>query len=118
MNVSRGEVYLVDYPYGSSRGSKVRPVLIVQNDRDNQRLTNTIVAQISSRIGRSSEPTQTMIELTSTAGKQSGLRQDSIVNCVNVFTVGKDKLLRRLGRLPLDAMHEVGESLRVAIALK
>lgn len=45
MNVQRGEVVLVDYPYASGTGAKVRPALVIQNDRDNQRLLNTIVIQ-------------------------------------------------------------------------
>jgi hypothetical protein len=30
MNVSRGDVVLVDYPFSDQTGSKVRPALIVQ----------------------------------------------------------------------------------------
>ena len=41
MNVQRGDIVLVDYPYASGTGAKVRPVLVVQNNRDNQRLLNT-----------------------------------------------------------------------------
>jgi mRNA interferase MazF len=48
MNVQRGDVVLVDYPYAGGAASKVRPALVVQNDRDNQRLVNTIVVQITS----------------------------------------------------------------------
>jgi len=48
----RGDVVLLDYPYAHGNGSKVRPVFIVQNDRDNQRLTNTIVALITKNVSR------------------------------------------------------------------
>jgi mRNA-degrading endonuclease toxin of MazEF toxin-antitoxin module len=41
MNVLRGDVVLLDYPYAGG-GAKVRPALVIQNDRDNQRLVNTI----------------------------------------------------------------------------
>ena len=78
MKVRRGNV-LVDYPFGKGGGSKVRPALIVQNDRDNRRLTNTIVAQITSITRRAAESTQLAIELATPEGRQSGLRQDSIV---------------------------------------
>ena len=40
MNVRRGDVVLVVYPFASGRGASRRPALIVQNDRDNSRLTN------------------------------------------------------------------------------
>ncbi len=52
MKVRRGDVVLIDYPFSRGGGAKVRPALVVQNDRDNSRLENTIVAQITSRIDR------------------------------------------------------------------
>jgi len=61
MNVQRGDVVLVDYPYAAGSRTKVRPVLVIQNDRDNQRLLNTIVAQITSVTRRALEPTQLLI---------------------------------------------------------
>ncbi len=61
MNVERGDVVLLDYPYSSGGGAKVRPVLVVQNDRDNRRLTNTIVVQITSVTHRALQPTQALV---------------------------------------------------------
>ena len=48
MNIQRGDIVLLDYPYSSGGGTKVRPALVVQNDRDNRRLVNTIIVQITS----------------------------------------------------------------------
>ena len=47
--VSRADVVLVDYPYTDRTGSKVRPCVVVQNDGDNQRLDDTIVALMTSK---------------------------------------------------------------------
>ena len=80
MNVQRGDVVLIDYPYAAGGGTKVRPVLVIQNDRDNQRLLNTIVAQITSVTRRALEPTQLLIEMGTPEGQRSGLRQNSVVN--------------------------------------
>ena len=41
--MKRGDEVILDHPYSDGSGSKVRPALIVQNDRGNHRLTNTIV---------------------------------------------------------------------------
>lgn len=117
MNVQRGEVVLVDYPYASGTGAKVRPALVIQNDRDNQRLLNTIVVQITSVTRRALEPTQLLIELDTPAGRQSGLRQDSVVNCVNLLTLDKDKILRKLGSLPVSELQLVNTCLKTALEL-
>jgi mRNA-degrading endonuclease toxin of MazEF toxin-antitoxin module len=50
MNIKRGDVVLVDFPYPSGSGGKVRPALVLQNDADNARLLNTIVAQITGNV--------------------------------------------------------------------
>ena len=117
MNVQRGDVVLLDYPYASGGGAKVRPALVVQNDRDNQRLTNTIVVQITSVTRRALEPTQLLVELSTAEGQQSGLRQDSVVNCVNIVTLEKGKILRRLGALPESLLQQVDGCLMAALDL-
>jgi len=68
MNVQRGDVVLVDYPYAAGGGTRVRPVLVVQNDCDNQSLLNTIISQITSVTGRALELTQLLIEIATPAG--------------------------------------------------
>jgi mRNA interferase MazF len=117
MNVQRGDVVLVDYPYTGGSGAKVRPALVIQNDRDNQRLVNTIIVQITSLTRRALEPTQLLIELATPEGRQSGLQQDSVVNCVNLLTLDKGKVLRKLGTLPASLMHRVNDCLKVALDL-
>jgi len=117
MNVHRGDVVLVDYPYPAGTGAKVRPVLVIQNDRDNQRLQNTIVVQIASVTRRALEPTQLLVELVTPAGRQSGLRQDSVVNCVNLLTLDKDMILRKLGSLPDSALQLVNDCLKATLEL-
>ena len=117
MNVQRGDVVLVDYPYAGGGGAKVRPVLVIQNNRDNQRLINTIVAQITSLTRRALEPTQLLIELLTPEGQQSGLRQDSVVNCVNLLTLDKSKILAKLGSLPDPLLQKVNDCLKAALEL-
>lgn len=117
MNVQRGEVVLVDYPYAAGGSAKVRPVLVIQNDRDNQRLVNTIVVQITSVTRRVLEPTQLLIEIATPEGQQSGLRQDSVVNCVNLLTLDKSMILRKLGSLPHSVMQRINHCLKTALEL-
>ena len=117
MNIQRGDIVLVDYPYTSSSEAKVRPVLVIQNDRDNQRLKNTIVAQITSQTQRSLEATQLLIKLATDEGQESGLRQNSVINCINLLTISKDKILGKLGHLPNSTLQKVNNCLKTALEL-
>jgi mRNA interferase MazF len=99
MSVTRGDVVLVDFPFTGGGTSKVRPALVVQNDRDNGRLTNTVIAMITSRVQRAAEPTQLLLDVSTHEGKQTGLIMNSVVNCVNLFTIEQRKVLQTLGHL-------------------
>ena len=48
---SRGDVVVVEYPFSSGTSSKRRPALVVQNNLDNGRLTNTVIVMITTRTG-------------------------------------------------------------------
>lgn len=117
MNVRRGDVVLVDFPFAGGGTSKVRPALVVQNDRDNGRLTNTVIAMITSRIQRATEPTQLLLDVATPEGKQTGLLMNSVVNCVNLFTIEQRKILQRLGRLSPALLRQVEDCLKAAFSL-
>jgi mRNA interferase MazF len=116
MNVKRGDIVLVDFPFPRG-GSKLRPALVVQNDADNSRLLNTIVAQITGNVQRAGEPTQVLIEISTSGGKQSGLQFDSVVNCVNLVTLDKNDVVRRIGRLLDPFLKNVNDALKAALEL-
>jgi mRNA interferase MazF len=118
MNVQRGDVVLVDFPYPSGKGSKVRPALVVQNDKDNVRLLNTILTQITGTTHRALEATQVLVELNTPEGQQAGIQFDSVVNCVNVVTVEKTRVARKIGTLAQALMQGVDAALKVALELQ
>ena len=114
MTVNRGDVVLVDYPY-TAGGAKVRPALVVQNDRDNARMTSTIVAQICGNTARVNEPTQNLIELASEPA--CGLARDSALIATNLLTMRQSDILRVLGSLSAGTMVQIDDCLKVALGL-
>ena len=60
--MNRGDVVLVDFTRVAGPTAKRRPAVVVQNDNDNRRMTNTIVAMITGNVSRSGEPTQLPID--------------------------------------------------------
>ena len=104
MTVNRGDVVLVDYPF-TTGGAKVRPALVVQNDRDNARMTHTIVAQISGTTPRVNEATQHLIELAAEPG--CGLARESALVATNLLTMQQSDILRVLGALSAAKMRRI-----------
>src|SRR4051794_23465741 len=117
MSIQRGAVVLVDWPFAGGAGRKARPALVIQNDLDNGRLTNTVLVMITGQTKRALEPTQLLIDITTPDGQQTGLHKTSVVNCVNIFTVEQAKVLRTIGRFSAALMQQIDACLKAALAL-
>lgn len=108
MTYSRGDVILADLLYTDRTGSKVRPALVVQSDRNNRRLDEVILAVITSKTDRSAvEPTQLLIDVATSEGRQSGLLQISTVKCEHLITLRGSFVKRAIGHLPVALMRKV-----------
>jgi mRNA interferase MazF len=117
MSVRRGDIVLLQAPFTSRTGAKTRPMLVVQNDPNNARMANTILAFITSNTSRSSEPTQVLIDVHIDDGRLCGLRQTSVVSCENILTVVQADILQTIGSLPASLMAQVDAALKVSLAL-
>jgi len=118
MNVRRGDVVLVLYPFASGRGESRRPALIVQNNRDNRRLDNTIIAQITTNMRHVNDPTHLLIPWGTPEGQQAGVLHDSVVSCNNLASVHEDRIHRVIGHLPETIMSRIDECLKAALGLR
>jgi mRNA interferase MazF len=116
MSLERGDILLAVLPFVTRPGSKLRPVLVVQNDQNNTRMQNTIVAAITTRISRSAEPTQVLIDVTTPEGRQSGLIATSVVSCENLITIRQSQG-RWIGRLSPSTMSQVDAALKQSLGL-
>jgi mRNA interferase MazF len=117
MTLQRGDVVLVRFPFSSGTGSKVRPALVIQNDRSNQWLSNVILAAVTTTTHRSGEPTQLLIDLGSPEARQTGLLKDSVITCENLATVDRGLVLRKIGTLPAATMQRLNDCLKASLAL-
>lgn len=105
-------------PFLIEREVKVRPSLVVQADRLNRQLDDTIIALITSSQRRNiGSSTQVLIEIDVVEGKQSGLRMDSIVQCENLLTLDQKFVILTLGTLSDQIMQLVDDGLKSVLEL-
>jgi mRNA interferase MazF len=116
--MKRADVVIVEIPYVQGHGGKKRPALVVQNDRDNQRLANTIVAMISGNIEHASEATQLFVDPATSEGSSSGLHGPSVVKCCNLFTVAQADIHRVIGRISHTMISELDNCLKAALEIR
>ena len=117
MSIQRGDIVLLSAPFTKGKRRKMRPMLVVQNDANNARMANTILVFVTSNMTRASEPTQVLIDVSTTVGKQSGLLQDSVASCENILTVVQSDIVRTIGKLPKALMQQVDDALKASLAL-
>lgn len=113
----RGDVVIVDFPFTDVRAGKVRPALVVQNDRDNARRRKTIVAMITGNLRMIHSATHLLVDPDTPDGAASGLHGPSLVSCVDLFTVEQDGIIRTVGHLPAQVMQQIDGCLKVALGL-
>lgn len=118
MNVQRGEIVIVDFPYSDQTASKIRPALVVQGNLWNQRLEDTILAPITSSHNlNSTTPTQYFIDVSTPEGQQTGLIFNSVVRCGSLIAYNQSLILRVIGRLPLHVMQQIDGCLKAALGI-
>ncbi|MFQ6100164.1 MAG: type II toxin-antitoxin system PemK/MazF family toxin [Anaerolineae bacterium] len=112
-----GDLLLVSLPFADVVQSKVRPVLLVQNDIANKVSGNLIVAAISSHVPQRLLPVQYKVAAGSSLAQEAGLVRDSVVDCGVIYTIAKSRVRRKIGALPPDAMAEIDSRLKISLAL-
>jgi len=117
MKVSRGDVVLVDFPFASGSGQKLRPAVVVQNDANNRRLATTIFAPITSNTRYQNEPTQIAIDPNTPDGSPTGLLKPSAIKCENLATVETRLVHRKIGVLPPILLSQLETAIKASLAL-
>ena len=113
MNFRRGDIVLVLFPDSNLRTAKRRPALIVQADRLETNLSQTIVAMITSNLARGGLSGRVSVRVGCVKG--TGLLMDSVVMTDSLATVHYSEIDRVIGTLP--EMKEVDAALRATLGL-
>lgn len=115
--IRRGDVVIVDFPFSDGAQAKLRPAIVVQNDRDNQRLRKTIVAMVTGNLRRTGDPSHLLVDPGTPDGASSGLHAPSLVSCNNLFTIEQGSILRTIGRLSDILKGRLDDCLKAAMEL-
>jgi mRNA interferase MazF len=116
--MKRGDIVLALYPHASGTPAKRRPALVVQADFYNQKISNVLLAPITSNVARRNDPAHYFIDISTPDGKQSGLNQNSLVSCLNVGVVPLTVVGPKIGELTAVAMLKLDECLKAALGMK
>ncbi|MDN5923469.1 MAG: type II toxin-antitoxin system PemK/MazF family toxin [Xanthomonadales bacterium] len=112
--MKRGELWWASLPAptGSGPGFR-RPVLVVQSKPFNEsHIATVIVAVVTSNLGLAAAPGNVRLSKTET-----GLPKASVVNVSQLVTLDRSLLTAKVKSLSDKVMSQVGEGLRLVLAL-
>ena len=111
-HIERGDVYVVDLgdkPCGSEQGG-LRPVVVTQNNRQNDSATTVIVAAGTSQIKRLDLPYHILVP------KRKGLSKDTVFCGEQRFTLSVDRFISYCCTLDKVIMEKIARACRRAEA--
>jgi mRNA interferase MazF len=108
--IRRGQVWWADLgtPRGSSPGYE-RPVVVLQSDAFNKTdIDSVIVVIATTNLRLAPMPGNVLVERG-----VGGLKEDSVVNVTQLYTIDKTDLLEHLGVLPKDKLKKIDSGLKL-----
>jgi len=108
----RGEIWLVDLsPVRGHEQAGTRPGLVISVDEFNHGPADLVVII---PITTKAKGIPFHVEVASHEG---GLGQRSHIKCEDVRSISKDRLTKRLGKVPMDVLAQVEDRLRILLGL-
>ena len=112
--IRRGDIVLVNLdPAKGAEKRKTRPCLIIQNDIGNKFSPLTIIAVITSQ-KEIDKKYPTDIWISKGAG---GLDYPSIIQCDQIRTIDKNRIIKKYGFLDISIMKKVNKALKISLDL-
>ena len=88
--------------------SRVRPALVIQNNKGNTHAPTVIIAPISSRMHKAKFPTHVNLHC---------LQYPSFVELEQIRTIDKRRLRNYMGRIDEATQEQVNQAIRISLAI-
>jgi len=110
--IHQGDVYWVGLGEPPSSGPGFQhPHVVVQNDLFNRsRLDTVVVCALTSNLRRAEAPGNVLLD-----EGEANLPRRSVVNVTQLFTVGKDELVERIGSLSAEHLRWVLDGIELLL---
>lgn len=107
--VRKGEIYYAELSgtVGSEQDG-IRPVLIIQNDVGNRNSPTTIIAPLTTKLGKAVLPTHIALDTG------CGLSERSIVLLEQIRTIDKCRLRGYVGTVDIKMIKQVDECIKIS----
>jgi len=115
MDIFKGDVVYVNLePIRGSETGKIRPCLVIQNNALNSASPTTIVLVITSRNRfKKKYPSHVWINKS-----ESGLTKDSTIQCEQIRTIDKSRIINKIGSIDNNYLKKVEEAIKITLSFE
>ncbi len=115
--MKRGDIILVRFPHPSGIRGKKRPAVVVQADFYNQTMRTIVVAEVTKNLTMAKDAACLFIDLNTPEGTATGLKRDSVVSCLLLATIDRDRVDQVLGTLSAAMSKSLNACLKAAFGM-
>jgi mRNA interferase MazF len=115
--MKRGDVILVRFPHPSGIPGKKRPAVVVPSDSYNRAMRTVVVAEVTKNRTMAGDPACFLIDVGTPEGKATGLKRSSVVSCLLLATIDRDRVDQVLGTLSPAMSRSLDDCLKAAFGL-
>ncbi len=102
----RGDIVIIDFPFGDGTGWNIRPAVAGQDDSIYSINVAVMLMTSQTNLLRRS---RLLIDPTKSNGQGLGLRMTSVAACENFYSPNRNRILSVIGRLPPSTMAKIDE---------
>lgn len=107
MNVRQKEIMLVPFPFSDFSGKKVRPVLVVSNNKFNQSSDDAIVCGITTNTAKETYT----VKISNDHLEEGHLFKPCCVKVENILKINKSLLIKKIGTIKNKTFSSVLEKI-------
>jgi mRNA-degrading endonuclease toxin of MazEF toxin-antitoxin module len=115
--MKRGDVILVRFPHPSGIRGKKRPAVVVKANAYNQTLRTIVVAEVTKNQTMANDAACMFVGVNTPEGMAIGLKRDSVVSCLVLATIDRDRVELVLGTLSGAMTDRLNVCLKAAFGL-
>ena len=93
--MEQGHLLLVPFPFSDQKGRKVRPVVIISNNKFNKNSEDILVVGVTSNISKG----EYSIGLKNNELEEGKLLTECCIKCENILKIDKEMVVKKIGKI-------------------
>ena len=101
--IQQRTLFLVPFPFSDQSGRKVRPVIVISNNKSNENSEDLVVIGVTSNIMKEKYTSP----LTNNDLEEGKLLTPCCIKVENVLKLDKELIIRKIGKIKKDKLRQI-----------